>query len=97
MKIEPIFTNTQICSTLTVKNVHIIFFCYNFALLLKILKEWLKFNYVFTIFFNKTSGQTLCWKSQTIYSLEGVIGIRPSHWKVDVVSFQIKQARTFIA
>ena len=40
------------------------------TLLIQVLKEWFKFDYVYINFLNKTGGQTWCQKSQTIYNLE---------------------------
>ena len=39
------------------------------GLLIKVLQEWLKFDYVCIIFLTKTSGQTWGQKSQTSYNL----------------------------
>jgi len=40
------------------------------ALLIQILEEWFKFDYVCINFLNKTSGQTWYLKNQTTYNLE---------------------------
>jgi len=46
------------------------FFLSWLGLLIKVLQEWLKFDFICTNFLNKTSGQTWNKKSQTSYNLE---------------------------
>jgi len=46
------------------------FFLLWFGLLIKVLREWLKFNDICINFLNKTSDQTWGWKSQPCYNLE---------------------------
>ena len=47
------------------------FFLLWIALSIQVLQEWVKFDYVFTNFLNKTSYQTWCQKSQTLIIWNG--------------------------
>ena len=65
-----IFSTPSLTTRLIQKFVQNIIFLLWLALLIQVLEEWFKFNYVCIIFLNKMSGQTWCQKSQTTYNLE---------------------------